>query len=156
MRAERVRGTRDTKERVCPWCGCGDQLHGSTAAREQLGKQGAKMRQDSSAFPRLPGTQTRSLLDKREPSQVPPWAQCPLCLLEIWAEAGSWEIPQQMGAWNQGPIWGFSPDLHPLISTCIHIQAHKAHHKAEVPVPAGVEEFVEAVEPERKEQSEWC
>lgn len=74
------------------------------------------------------------------------------------AEAGSWEkIPQQMGLLNQGPIWGLSVCIPPFPRASTSKQTHKAHHKPEVPVPAGVEEFVEAVGPERKEQErEWC
>lgn len=60
------------------------------------------------------------------------------------------EDPSKDGSLGSGSHLG-SLHLHPPISTCT--QTHKAHHKAQVPVPAGVEEFVGAAEPERKEQS---
>ena len=76
VRAERVTGVRDAEEGVCHCCGCwdlwakGPWLQGSVeetvlTARKQLGKRGAKVRWDPSAFARLPGTHYCSLPEKR-------------------------------------------------------------------------------------------
>lgn len=130
-----MRGTRDAEERVCPWRGCRDQLCGFTAAREQLGNR----EQRAGRIPLLsPGFLAHSfppsLLDKREPRQVTPGAQCPPCPPEVWGcllmdGAGRGRIlgedPSTDGSLESGSRLGLLPKS---ASPHFHVHPHANRH----------------------------
>lgn len=102
---------------------------GSLAApwiQRQMGKRGAEMGQDPSAFPRLPGHSLAPCQTRTSQARSPPGAQSPPCPLEIWGSVGmdgAGPGTRFLSRWSCGSGPHLGPlYLHPPISMRIHVQ----------------------------------